>query len=114
MRARGIEDRGFGGEPARGTRSLLSQAQAGAGMPADRLGALEQLIPHLRTQPHVTAEEWRTRVTMSKANARETYRQALQELADLYKAQGREVDSRAIWDGDLGAMMLESLPIRRV
>ena len=95
------------------TRSLLSQAQAGAGMPADRVGALEELIPHLRAQAHVSAEEWRTGVTMSKANARDAYRQALEELADLYTAQGREAESRAIWDGDLGVMMVESLPIRR-
>lgn len=95
------------------TRALLSRALSATGRPSDRIGALEQLVPHLRAQAQISPEEWRTGVTLSKANARDAYRTALQELADLYEAAGHKERSTAIWDGDLGAMMVESLPIRR-
>lgn len=95
------------------TRDLLSRAQSATGKPSDRIGALEQLVPHLRAQAQISPEEWQIGVTMAKANARDAYRQALQELADLYDTAGRQAESQAIWDGDLGTMMVESLPIRR-
>lgn len=94
------------------TLSLLSQVtESGAG-PSDRVSVLEELLPGLRSDAHITEREREIGVTMSKLGARDRLREALKELADLYKAAGESSKSDALWEGELGVLMTESLPIR--
>jgi len=95
------------------TLSLLSQSSAATDVPRDRISVLEELLPGLRAEGHISEVEREEGVTMSKAGARDRLCKVLKELAELYKQDGQPEKSKALWDGDLGILMTESLRVRR-
>ena len=95
------------------TLSLLSQTQAVEAGPRDRVAILEELLPGVRAEAHITDDERENGVSQAKAAARDRWREVLEELADLYQEFGQDEKRAELWDGDLGILMSETLRIRR-
>lgn len=97
------------------TRQRLLEVGAVSYEPSDRLGALEAMLPQLRSQAHATADELEYGVTMSKAAVRDRLRKALKELAALYEVDGQGDKATELWNGELGlrVLMTEALKVRR-
>lgn len=93
------------------TLSLLNRIDSDA-RPRDRVSMLEELVPSLRAEAHITDDERENGMSIAKASARDRLRDALTELADLYRASGQEEEYRGIWDRELGTLMSEVNQIR--
>lgn len=94
------------------TLQLLRRIPSANPSAADRMSALEELLPMLRAEAHTTEDERENGMTMAKAGARDRLRDALRELADLYKESGQPEKSASLWDGELGTLMTETNRIR--
>lgn len=94
------------------TLSLLSQTQAAEAGPRDRVTILEELLPGLQAEAHITDDERENGVSLAKAAARDRWCEVLQELAELYQQSGQDEKSAELWEGDLGTLMSEVLKIR--
>ena len=93
------------------TLNLLVQATQGDPQLRDRISALEEVLPSLRLEGSLSDDEREHGVTMAKANARDRLRRSLEELASLYEEAGMQDAARALWRGELGVLMTESLKV---
>lgn len=84
----------------------------GDGGKQNRITALENSLPFLREDAYITEFDRANGITMAKSSARDRLTNALRELASEYKTIGMHDKAESLWNGELGELITESLPIR--
>lgn len=93
------------------TLQLLRRIPATSSAPVDRISALEELLPMLRAEGHITEQEKAVGVTLAKNGARTRLREAVMELYDLYRDAGLKGKQEALED-EANTLLGESYKIR--
>ncbi|WP_084076945.1 tetratricopeptide repeat protein [Demequina sp. NBRC 110057] len=77
----------------------------------DRISTLEELLPRLREEGHISREEMESGVTLTKSAARDRLSDAVNELYRLYETEGM-VEEQAALEDEVNMLLGETYNIR--